>query len=336
MKLLFLGGTQFVGRHMVAAALAKGWEVTLFNRGQTNADLFPEAEKLRGDRDGGMQALEGRRWDAVIDVNGYVPRLVRASAELLKDAVDHYVFVSTGSVYDMQKLPPNADESGPLATLEDETTEEWNGPAYGGLKVLCEKVVEEVMPGRALSLRLGVVAGSYDPTDRVTYWTARVARGGEVFIPGEPQRPLQFIYARDLADFTMLALEKRLTGIYNTAGQSMTWQRWLEACETVSGSHPTYVWCDDDDFLQAYLQANFDPQKTPFGLIPMRLPAHLAHLRTISNAKAEQAGLTYSAPEEMAQEILDWEQARPADEPRVAGLTPAQERDLLAQWRAKQ
>lgn len=334
MKLLFIGGTQFVGRYMVEAALAKGHEVTLFNRGQTNADLFPEAEKLRGDRDGGMQALEGRKWDAVIDVNGYVPRLVRDSAELLKDAVDHYVFVSTGSVYDIENLTANADESAPLQTLEDETVEEWAGPAYGGLKVLCEKVVEEVLPGRALSLRLGVVAGPHDPTDRVTYWTTRIARGGEIFAPGAPDRPLQFIYVRDLADFTMIALEKKLTGIYNTIGQSFPWQQWLTACEAVSGSKPNYVWCDDTAFVQDYVKANFDPEKTPYGLIPMAIPANLAHLRTMSNKKAELEGLTYSSSEVIAQSILDWDKTRPADEPRMAGLTAEQERDLLAQWRA--
>ena len=188
MELLVLGGTQFVGRHLVEAALARDWRVTLFNRGQTNTDLFPEAEKLRGDRDPqispGLSALLGRRWDVVVDCNGYVPRLVRAAAEALRDAVGQYIFISTGSVYDFNQLQGEDDESAPLLTLKDPTTEEWFGPAYGGLKVLCEEAVAEIYGERALSLRLGIVAGPNDPTDRITYW---VARGGDALAFGSPR-----------------------------------------------------------------------------------------------------------------------------------------------------
>jgi 2'-hydroxyisoflavone reductase len=332
MRILFLGGTQFVGRHMVAAALARGHTVTLFNRGQTNPELFPKAEKLRGDRDGGLDALKGRAWDTVIDVNGYVPRLVRDSAELLRDTVEHYIFVSTGSVYDFSQLKGHDDESAPLETLEDETTEEYAGPAYGGLKVLCERVVEDVFAGRGLSLRLGVVAGPHDPTDRVTYWVTRVARGGQVLAPGAPDRPIQFIDARDLADFTMIAAEKRLAGIYNTIGRSVTWQEWLDACQTASSSDATYTWIDDEDFVRD----NIDVRARPYGVIPMAVPANLAHLFTMRSVRAEAAGLTYRPLVETARDILAWDRTRPADEERQAGLTSEQEQTLLQKWHARQ
>src|SRR5579884_3889978 len=160
MKILVLGGTQFVGRHFVDAALARGHEVTLFNRGQSNPDLFPQAERLRGDRDGGLDALRGRRWDAVLDVNGYVPRIVRESAELLADSVDFYAFISTISVYSELDRIGIAEDS-TMGTLEDESVEEITGETYGPLKVLCERVVSEVYPGRSLIIRPGIVMGPY-------------------------------------------------------------------------------------------------------------------------------------------------------------------------------
>ncbi len=331
MKILFLGGTQFVGRHAVQAALAKGHQVTLFNRGQTNPELFPKAEKLRGDRDGGLDALQGHTWDAAIDVTGYVPRLVRAAVTLLKDSIGQYVFVSTGSVYDFTQLAPNSDESGPLMVLEDETTEEWMGPAYGGLKVLCEQAAEQAMPGRVLVPRLGVVAGPFDPTDRITYWVTRVARGGHVLVPGAPERFIQFIDARDLAAFIIQGVEKGLSGTFNTVGNSITWQHWLHACQTASGSDATYTWIDDAQFFQE----NVDMSLKPFGVLPMALPAELAHIFTMNSDKARAAGLTYRAPEDTARDVLAWDKTRPTDEERVAGLTLEQEQMLLEKWRAQ-
>ena len=333
MRILFLGGTQFVGRHMVEAALARGHSVTLFNRGQTNPELFPEAERLTGDRDGNLEALRGRNWDAVVDVNGYIPRLVRDSANLLKDAVSRYVFVSTGSVYDFNRMAPNSDESGPLEKLEDETTEEYRGPAYGGLKVLCEAAVQELYPGKSLILRLGVVAGPHDPTDRVTYWVDRVARGGEVLVPGAPDRRIQFIDARDLGAFAILGIEKGLTGIFNTAGNSVTWMHFLDACQQAAGrSGVAYTWIDDFHFLRE----NSDPSGRPYGLFPMSLPADLAHIWTVNNNKALDAGLVYRSTLNTARDILAWEATRLADENRSAGLPAQQERTLLEKWKSRE
>ncbi|MBA2343552.1 MAG: NAD-dependent epimerase/dehydratase family protein, partial [Rubrobacter sp.] len=165
MDLLILGGTRFVGRHLVTAALDRGHRVTLFNRGQSAPDLFPEVETLRGDRDGNLSALRGREWDAVVDTCGYVPRIVRASAGLLADAVDRYVFISSISVYE-DSLPPGADESAPVAALEDESIEEVTGETYGALKALCERAAEDAMPGRVVGVRPGLIVGLHDPTGR--------------------------------------------------------------------------------------------------------------------------------------------------------------------------
>src|SRR5688572_29497367 len=197
MRLLVLGGTKFLGRAVVEAAVARGHEPTLFHRGLTNPGLFPDLEHLRGDRDGGLAALQGRTWDAVIDPSGYVPRIVRASAELLADAVEHYTFISSISVY--PSFPtPGMDESSPVGTLEDPTVEDV--PAhYGPLKALCEQAAEAAMPGRVFHVRAGLIVGPNDPSDRFTYWPVRVAKGGDVLAPGSPERPVQIIDVRDLA-----------------------------------------------------------------------------------------------------------------------------------------
>ncbi len=205
MKLLILGGTVFLGRHLVESALARHHQVTLFNRGQHNQDLFPQVEKLRGDRDGGLETLHGQTWDAVIDTCGYIPRLVNASARFLAEAVERYIFISTLSVY---AEPPFAgmDETAPLAILRDETTEQITGETYGPLKALCDKAVEDVFHGRALIIRPGLIVGPYDPSDRFTYWPSRVGHAGEVlaarqFFPFDPihrcARPGRLVYSHD-------------------------------------------------------------------------------------------------------------------------------------------
>ncbi len=205
MKLLVLGGTKFLGRHAVDAALAGGHNVTIFTRGQTNPELFPGVERLRGDRDGDLDALRGGSWDGVVDTSGYVPRIVRQSAELLHDRVGRYVFVSSISVYDDFSSPPT--ETSAVAELEDPATEEIE-ENYGALKAACEGVVEEIYGDRSARVRAGLIVGPHDPTDRFTYWPRRIALGGEVLGPGDPDAPVQFIDARDLAAWLVnLALE---------------------------------------------------------------------------------------------------------------------------------
>src|SRR5579885_1733748 len=237
MKLLILGGTVFLGRHIVEAALARGHEITLFNRRQHNGELFPEVEKLRGDRNGDLSALEGRRWDAAIDTSGYFPRVVRASAQKLSGAVDHYTFISSISVYaDFTQV--GMDENAPVGTLKDESVEEITGESYGPLKVLCEQAAEQAMPGRVLNIRPGLIVGPHDPSDRFTYWPRRLARGGDVLAPGRPERLVQLIDVRDLAEWNIRAAEARLTGLFNATGPSgeLTMAQVIDACRNVAES----------------------------------------------------------------------------------------------------
>src|SRR5574337_1126119 len=234
MRLLILGGTVFLGRHLVEVAIARRHEITLFNRGQHNPDLFSHVEKLRGNRDGDLTALQGRRWDVVIDTCGFVPRIVRASTELLADAIDHYVFISSLSVFKDFSVS-GMDESAAVSTLADETVEEVNGETYGPLKALCEQAAERVMPGRVLIIRPGLIVGSHDPTDRFAYWPQRVAQGGEVLAPGHPNRAIQMIDVRDLAEWIVQMVETGRSGVYNATGPdyALTMGQLLEACKTV-------------------------------------------------------------------------------------------------------
>lgn len=327
MKLLIIGGTVFLGRHVVQVALDRGHEVTLFNRGRNNDDLFPEVEKLVGDRDGGLDALKGRKWDAVIDTCGYVPRIVRQSVELLADAVDHYTFVSTISVYnDFKEL--NMDEKAPVGTLEDETTEEVQ-KHYGPLKALCEKVVEEVMPGRALIVRPGLIVGPYDPTDRFTYWPHRISMGGEVLAPGNPDKQVQFIDARDLAEWMVQLVEDRTTGVYNATGpeSTLTMKELLDTCVTAVGGGEAHLKWINEGFL---LENEVGPWMEMPLWIPDKGAKAMPGMLSVSCEKALGQGLKFRPLAETVKDTLAWDQTRPVDRERRAGMKPEREQELLA------
>src|SRR5262245_4860679 len=218
MKILILGGTKFLGRHLVDSALAGGHEVTLFNRGKTNPNLFPQIETILGDREHDLDKLAqaGREWDTVIDVAGYVPRIVRLSAIGLREAesVKRYIFISSLSVFaDFRKI--GIDESYPLAKMPEETNDENSPKTYGARKALCEQIVQEIYGDHALIVRPGLIVGPHDPTDRFTYWPFRVARGGDVLAPQKPEAKTQIIDVRDLADFIIQLIEENTSGVYN-------------------------------------------------------------------------------------------------------------------------
>jgi 2'-hydroxyisoflavone reductase len=324
MKLLIIGGTVFLGRHAVEAALARGHEVTLFNRGQHNPDLFPEVEKLRGDRDGDLSALEGRSWDAVIDTSGYVPRVVRQSARLLADHVGHYTFISTISVFP-EDAPPGTTETGPLVSMEDETVEEITGETYGPLKVLCERVVQEELGDRALIIRPGLIVGPYDPTDRFTYWPVRVARGGRVLAPGRPERTVQFTDARDIADWNVRMAEAGTAGVFNVNGPDypLGMQALLDACREASGSDAEFVWVSEK-----FLEEN-DVQ--PWMEMTLWVPEEeMPGFFKYDCSKAIAAGLTFRPVVETCRDTVTWAQTRPADHTWRAGMDPEKEEQLLA------
>jgi 2'-hydroxyisoflavone reductase len=309
-KLLVLGGTKFLGRHAVDAALAAGHDVTIFTRGQTSPELFPDVEHLVGDRDGKLDALAGASWDGIVDTSGYVPRIVRQSAELLRDAVGRYVFVSSISVYDDFSKP--VDEGSQVAQLEDSATEEIT-EAYGALKAACENVVEEVYGERSARVRAGLIVGPYDPTDRFTYWPRRIALGGDVLGPGAPDAPVQFVDARDLARWLVeLALDGP-GGTFNATGpaEPLTFAQLLERTRDALGSGANVVWVDDQHVLEAEVQ--------PWTELPLWLPGdEYAGMACADIGRALAAGLTFRPLEETVVDTLAWDRSVPGDRPTLA------------------
>jgi 2'-hydroxyisoflavone reductase len=332
MNILVLGGTKFLGKHIVEEALRRGHKVTIFNRGSTNNDLFPEVEKLIGNRDGDLRPLSGRKWDAVVDTCGYVPRIVRASAQLLAESCSHYTFISSISVYaDFSQT--NIDETAQVGTLDNETTEEVNGETYGPLKALCEKEVLTAFPEGALIIRPGLIVGPDDYTDRFTYWPVRIARGGEVLAPGNPNARVQFIDVRDLASFALSLIERRQKGIYNVTGplQPLTIKQFLEECKRVLDSDATFTWVDEK-FLS-------EKEVAYWTELPLFIPesANMKGFSAINITKAMEAGLMIRPLSETIIDTLKWHETRNISEEQwQAGLKSAKEKEVLAAWLEKQ
>jgi 2'-hydroxyisoflavone reductase len=318
-RLLVLGGTKFLGRHAVDAALAAGHEVTTFTRGQTNPELFPDVEHLHGDRDGDLGALAGRTWDGVVDTSGYVPRVVRQSAELLRDAVGRYVFVSSISAYGDFSEP--ITEQTPVAELDDPDTEEI-AESYGALKAACERVVEGVYGDRSARVRAGLIVGPFDPTDRFTYWPRRIAAGGTVLAPGEPSAPVQFVDARDLAAWLVQLALAGPGGVFNATGpaEPLTFAELLERMRAATGTDAEIAWTDDRLVLDAGVQ--------PWTELPLWLPDDdYAGMARADISRAVDAGLAFRPLEETVLDTLAWDRSQPGDRPT---LTPEREREILA------
>lgn len=332
MKILILGGTRFLGPALVEHALERGHTLTLFNRGKSNPHLFPDLEKLKGNRDPkideGLTALEGRRWDAVIDTSAYFPRWVRASAGLLAPNVTMYALISSISVYADFSKP--VDESTPVGTLEDETVEEITNTTYGPLKALCEQAAEKAMPGRVANVRPGLIVGPRDNSDRFTYWPERLDRGGEVLAPGDPDARTQFIDVRDLAAFVVKLLEDGHPGVYNATGPDypLTLQEVLHGCKCVVGKAATFTWVDES-FLR-------DNEVGPWMEMPLWIPGNdqIGIRRTIVE-KAVAHGLRFRPPADTIRDTLEWARTLPADREKRAGLAPDKERKVLAKWHAR-
>ena len=334
-RILILGGTAFLGPQLVEAARARGHTVTLFNRGKTRPELFPDVEKLHGDRDPlkgeGLKALEGRSWDAVIDTSGYVPRIVRASASLLAPHVGQYVFISSISVY-KEMTRPDLDERAAVATVADTQDEKVGEGNYGALKALCEQEAEAAFPGRATNIRPGLIVGPDDPTQRFTYWPVRVARGGEVLAPGSERDPVQFIDVRDLAEWTILALENRDVGIFNAVGpeKPYTVGAMLAACKQASGSDATFTWAD-----AAFLE---EQKVSGWSDLPVWVPpaGEEGGLSRVSIAKAVERGLKFRPVVDTARDTLTWFNGLPPERQEAlrkrGGLSPEREREVLALW----
>jgi 2'-hydroxyisoflavone reductase len=325
--ILILGGTAFLGPRVVEEAVKRGHKVTLFNRGKTRPGLFPDLEKLHGDRDkNDLKALEGRKWDAVVDTSANVPRWVKQAAAVLGPNVGRYLYVSSISVYaDLSK--PGMDETAALATIDDPETETVDARTFGALKALSERAAEEAMPGKAAVVRPGLIVGPEDPSDRFTYWPARVARGGRVLAPGSPDDPVQLIDVRDLGAFLVRLIEDDARGVYNALGpeKTLTMGRMLDACKASARSDASFAWAD-----AAFLEEH---GVQPWSDMPVWVPngGETAGFAKVSNARALKAGLAFRPIDDTAKATLEWFSALPeARRSKLrAGLAPDREVDVL-------
>ncbi|MBU1050102.1 SDR family oxidoreductase [Candidatus Bipolaricaulota bacterium] len=328
MKLLIIGGTVFLGRAVVERALEQGHEVTLFNRGQTNAALFPEVEHIHGNREGDLELLAGRRFDACLDTCGYLPRIVGASARFLKGAVRTYAFVSSVSVY-QDPSPEGIDEGGILAPLEDPSIEEVTGESYGPLKALCEAEVSAAFGERALLVRPGLIVGPYDASDRFTYWPWRAAQGGRLLAPGRPDRSIQFIDVRDLASWIVRMLETEEAGVFNATSPpgTFTMQMLLETCCAASAKACELVWTDDAFLNEHEVGAWIE--------LPLWIPEETEAAKGFFDYLPDRAiakGLTFRPLEQTVRATMDWSLTRADDHAWRGGLRPKREAELLAEW----
>lgn len=339
-RLLVLGGTRFLGPQIVKSALAAGWEVTLFNRGRSNPGLFPELEQLVGDRNESHDALKGGRWDAAVDTSGYIPHHVLEACQVLKDSVEHYVFVSTISVYadaPATEGPRLVDEEAPVGVVEPERMDEFQVFAdvrkygmqyYGPLKALCEQAAESVLPGRVSNVRPGLIVGPEDETDRFTYWPVRVHEGGEVLAPGEREAGVQTIDVRDLGAFCFRLAAERAPGVMNAVGfrGTVTMQELLHGAKLVSGADCSFTWVPDEFLLEHGVG--------PWMELPLWIPGQRD---TYSNRRAFAAGMRLRPLGETIRDTLDWHLAERGEAYawRGAGLDRDKERAVLAAWHAR-
>ena len=322
MRLLVIGGTVFLGRHLVSLALAAGHQVTTLNRGTHNLAEQANVERLIADREIDLNQLLGRTFDAVVDTCGYHPDTVRHSLKVLSGSVGTYVFVSTVSVYgDFSAI--GISEDNPIKYTQPSEQGD-----YGSLKADCEKVVTELMPESSLIIRPGLMAGPYDPTDRFTYWPARFARGGKVIVPDRLDRFIQFIDVRDLAAWVISLAEAQARGIYIATGpqQRLSMGEFLDECEQTVRKDTQWVRVEDAALEKAGV--------APWTELPLWIPVakrSFAGVMRLDRSKAVAAGLTYRPIADTIADTLAWDQMRDPSIPRLAGLSAEREAELLRQ-----
>lgn len=327
MNILLIGGTIFLGRFIAEEALRRGHTLTLFHRGKHNPQIFPEAEKLHGDRRADVSALRGRSWDAVIDTCGYMRRDIRTIGNVLRNATEHYTFISSVSVY-ADFSPRDIAEAEPVGTIEDPNTEEVTGEAYGPLKAICEHTAEEYFPNRTCIVRPGLIVGPYDPTNRFSYWLQRVAHGGDILAPGTPEEPVQFIDVRDLAAWVVLMAEHKHTGIFNATGphNTLSMEQFLHTCARTLQAKSRFVWVDEEFVLNNNI--------TPFTELPLWVPKSSSGIHRVNCSKAIEAGLQYRPTEETIRDTFAWEQAHTEllEHRMYKPLSTQREAEVLAAW----
>jgi 2'-hydroxyisoflavone reductase len=316
MRLLVLGGTLFLGRHIVEAGCRHGHELTLFNRGRTDPRPLDGVEQIHGDRSRDLSLLADRRWDAVIDTSGYLPRVVRASAESLAGAVERYVFVSSISAYGAFPAP-GLDETAPTAPAPPPDADDVMR-YYSEFKAACESEVEGVLPGRTLIVRPGLIVGPHDPTERFTYWVRRLAEGGRVLAPDAPDQPVQLIDARDLAGWIVEMAETRSTGVFNATGPAgpLTFGAMLGRIRAATGDRAELVWIGEERLAEAGVEP-WD--ELPVWLDLARNPDFRGFL-AVDVSRALAAGLAFRPLEETVADTLAWVRERPGPPGRVEGI----------------
>jgi 2'-hydroxyisoflavone reductase len=333
LRILVLGGTGFIGPHVVRRALAGGHQVSMFNRGQTDprlyGDLFDNVESLVGDRNDDISALEGGRWDAVIDNSGYTPDQVRPTAQLLRGSVDQYIFTSTRGAY-ADYTHPVMDEDAPLG-VPGVPMEEWSG--YGPLKAAAEHDVHEAFPQGATIVRPPIITGPGDNTDRFTYWYLRVRDGGEVLAPGDPTDPIQYVDVRDLADFMLHLAETRTAGVFNTVAPAspMSSAEFLYGLRATTGEPVRFTWVDWDFLEDRGLRGGQE--------LPAWRPPRGDNLNygRVDNRRAIAAGMTFRPLAVTAMDTVAWwDEARADPEGPRAGISREEEARVLAEWAANQ
>ncbi len=315
MRILILGGTKFIGRHIVETLLASGHRVSIFTRGQSTDELPAEVERLRGDRDegpAGLKALDGHTWDVCVDMCGYTARQVRPSAEKLRSVVKRYVYVSTVSVYGEPMDRPVRETHARMQPASEDTVEV-TGETYGPLKVACENIVQEIYPDRCTVLRPQIVAGPHDPTGRYTYWVQRAKQGGEMLAPGDGSDHLQVIDVRDIARFSRLAIETNLNGIFNLAGPRFTWAEFMKILDARES-----IWVASETINSIGVSEFELPLFRPEG-------GRYSGLMDVSNERALSAGLTLTDPKITARDVRTW-----LSEKEIAPLfLPEREAELI-------
>jgi 2'-hydroxyisoflavone reductase len=338
LRILILGGTGFTGPDQVNYALSRGHKITVFNRGKTHPGILPDSvEQLIGDRNGQLDALKGKQWDVAIDNPTTLPVWVRDAAQILKGNVDRYVFISTISVYADTSKP--VDENSPLAEYKgaDPMKETMKNVVdskfqlYGPLKALSEKEAEKWFPGKSLIIRPGLIVGPGDESDRFTYWVVRIDRDGEVLAPGERNDPVQFIDARDLAEWTIRMVENGATGVYNATGpaKQLSIGDMVDQIKAALNSNANFTWANEKFLTERKVQAWSD--------MPVWAGVEDAITRTnISRALAK--GLTFRPLGDTARDTLAWFKSLPQDRQShlKAGLTPEREAEVLAAWKKQQ
>lgn len=326
-QLLVLGGTGFIGPHLVRLAASRGHRVSIFTRGRRQADLPASVERLIGDRDGKLEALTGRRWDAVIDDSATNPDWVRQSTGQLASS-GRYLFTSSTGVY-YPYLRQGLTEADAVHTDARDPND--GSETFGTRKATCEAIVTRAFGSRATVVRPTYIVGPGDYTDRFTYWPVRLKAGGDVLAPGQKHDPVQFIDVRDLAAFMLRLVEDDAAGIYNAVGpsQPMTIETFLREASAALGVSPTFVWVDDHSVLEA---------RDLEGMVPWVLPHgnNLGHT-SIRSTRATAAGLTHRPVAETVRDTLSWFEALPAQRQASAKwvLTRDAEREILDAWKRR-